>query len=1351
MLTPTTGVTLADYNAAVLAGNATHARLVFPVQDITLTDDNISANGGISLTQILNPDTDLTMGKAVATQVVAQLFNGNVFSGFDWSEEFHLDFGVDIGGDTKWVTVGYYTGKRPDRLKRTETIEFTALDRMTKFDILADDFLDSLTFPATMETIYHSLCTYVGLGYTAGNELADSMAISYSADVFPRGVTCRQLLAWIAEANCCYAKIDSTGNVKLVWFSLQAYSIDEDDYFGIELAENTVTVPDYVRISDSEQSGSGTLYPLTGDELYTILDNPFLLEAAYSEKTAFIDSMLTRFGTVGAYTPTSLNITGNWMVEPGDIMSVGYDNGSIMNMPVFARTLHWTGGGADTYECSGQATRTQVTENAKVKYEEGAKLANKYTVQSGIDITDEGLTVSGGKFVKIVSGGTLDVQSTNFSISSTDKRMKSGRWTFDDKGARYYNGISVDGFEIAEINDMSTIFSGIYYSNDHYSTFDSGEVIINVENVRVSDSVRRKGQFIFYTQYVSENDQYTKFFLPSNGVSDGFRSAIGSLGNPFDSACINGISVRNLVVNSSYTGDSYIGSSSRYFTYGFINGLYANYIHASGEGHHYVKAENTTKNVSVRITVNSNGDSGVYSNGYWDGTQSVEDGKWMVYRDSSGNIKLNGSADYATSAGNADTVDNKHASDFVPITGGVMSGNLEVGKASGNIYLSAANTTTGLYCGLFVLDGQRTQGIYSSGYYDGSSFHSDGKWLIYRNDAGDVLVNGNVAWDNVTGKPSSYTPSSHTHGNIQNGGTLQSSDVTIANGDKLVITDSSDSSKVARASIAFDGSTATKALTQKGTWETFNNYSLPLAASGTRGGVQIGYSENNKKYAVKLDNEKMYVEVPWTDHYAWSDITDKPATATRWPAWSEVTSKPTIPTVDKQTVVMQISRGSDFDPIQSGYFVGMTQQSGIDTNWWHILSMDWSGNDANNWISQLAIPTESRNGIYYRTRQGSSTKAWVKCLDANNYTDYTVKKDGTGASGTWGIGISGNAATATSATSATSAGYITNFKASKYTIAANKGVRIQYPVGAPVYISVQRSNGGGRLLLAGGGYGAEGWVRNDFIALIESQWFEWCLPSSSSISNSIEIKQLQTSGTADVYVWTSGSCTFTEISALSTTANGRQVLNSSNYTSYTVKKDGTGASGTWGINITGNASGNVLKSGDTMTGNLLVQRAGETTVTAKNTNTGISCQLMAEGSGVTHGLWSPGYYTGTNYTINGKWMIVRLSDGTIQVNGNCTGNAATSSATTDSRLSNIMRTIHLVSPGSSSNKVTFTLEDGKSFIGTVASGTVTIFRTGTTLYSNGFTSGFSASLSGNTVTITRSTTTVFVVNGIVIG
>jgi hypothetical protein len=64
-----------------------------------------------------------------------------------------------------------------------------------------------------------------------------------------------------------------------------------------------------------------------------------------------------------------------------------------------------------------------------------------------------------------------------------------------------------------------------------------------------------------------------------------------------------------------------------------------------------------------------------------------------------------------------------------------------------------------------------------------------------------------------------YAAASHSHGNITKTGNISGTAPTIVSGDRVVILDAS------KPGIAngptFDGSTTTKALTPKGTWETF--------------------------------------------------------------------------------------------------------------------------------------------------------------------------------------------------------------------------------------------------------------------------------------------------------------------------------------------------------------------------------------------------------------------------------------------------------------------------------------------------------------------------------------------------
>ena len=64
---------------------------------------------------------------------------------------------------------------------------------------------------------------------------------------------------------------------------------------------------------------------------------------------------------------------------------------------------------------------------------------------------------------------------------------------------------------------------------------------------------------------------------------------------------------------------------------------------------------------------------------------------------------------------------------------------------------------------------------------------------------------------------------------------------------------------------AVDGTAdaTTRFLSKDNTWDV---PVIPLAADGTRGGIQIGYVQNAKNYPVQLSAEKAYVNVPWTDN-----------------------------------------------------------------------------------------------------------------------------------------------------------------------------------------------------------------------------------------------------------------------------------------------------------------------------------------------------------------------------------------------------------------------------------------------------------------------------------------------------
>ena len=85
--------------------------------------------------------------------------------------------------------------------------------------------------------------------------------------------------------------------------------------------------------------------------------------------------------------------------------------------------------------------------------------------------------------------------------------------------------------------------------------------------------------------------------------------------------------------------------------------------------------------------------------------------------------------------------------------------------------------------------------------------------------------------------------------------------------------------------------------------------------------------------------------------------------------------------------------------------VGFTSNDGM------ILSIPWT---STTYGVQMAFDDVHSATVKVRGKS-TSWGNWYTLLHSGNYNNYAPSKTGTGASGTWGINISGNAATATSA------------------------------------------------------------------------------------------------------------------------------------------------------------------------------------------------------------------------------------------------------------------------------------------------------------------------------------------------
>ncbi len=395
--------------------------------DVAITGD------GVKITDILNGDTDYTFGKAVCKQVEMTLFNvDNKFNNFDFTQEFTLQIGVKVGAAFQYVTVGVFKGERPDKV-RGKLIDFTAYDRMQKFEVSASDFIENMTFPVTLGAVFSSLCAAVGvepITTTFTNSTKNFTFNPFSTSDY----TAREVLAWIAEAAGCYARVNADGKVELSTFTTNSYKILKTDRF--EMSESEFETPVIGKLECYTSYGDQLVTAGTGTNTYVISDNPFLYienDTEISSLQPYVNAIFAKASLFPAYSPISVRAEWYPEIKCGDIITVVNDYDEVKTLPIFSQTIKWNGFGKVEYESTGGLTReiepVQQRELEAIKKSMLRDTDLSTAVESYLNTQEGKASITSaveGKFVEVSSGSTITTTTAiEQLIQKTEKGIES--------------------------------------------------------------------------------------------------------------------------------------------------------------------------------------------------------------------------------------------------------------------------------------------------------------------------------------------------------------------------------------------------------------------------------------------------------------------------------------------------------------------------------------------------------------------------------------------------------------------------------------------------------------------------------------------------------------------------------------------------------------------------------------------------------------------------------------------------------------------------------------------------------------------------------------------------------------
>lgn len=500
---------------------------------LSITDKDLWSNG-FKFEDAVSQSGSFDIGAAIVNKLTLQINNfSGKYTDYIWDGArvvcyigLELSTGIEkIRICTMTVTDAPY--------QSTAIISLTCEDSMRKFD---RDYSESkLTYPATRLQIIQDACEVCGVTLQSTRFDNDDFVIQNRPD--DSNITFRQVIAWVAQMGCQWAKCDEYGRLCFGWYEREVpdnfYDLVETPWKDVEgndildtTGEQIITIMQTGITAIQTNGFTPWLYDLeiTGIKVTEYVENSSKNEAKtyQSGKSGYVieisDNKLIQEGSgekicqiiadrcVGLkFRPFTTGALTNIAWEAGDTIAISDRNGKQYKSFLTSVTLN--PGAFEQLECSAKSVsrnkQKQYTLSQQVQAESKKNLKDERTArEKAIEELSQRLSESSGTYTTVETqpdGSNIYYLHNKPQLSDSDIiwKMTAEAWAVSTDGGQHWNGgMTVDGDVIARILTATGVNADWINTGtikaidkDGNTTFlvdvTTGRVIINADSVQI--------------------------------------------------------------------------------------------------------------------------------------------------------------------------------------------------------------------------------------------------------------------------------------------------------------------------------------------------------------------------------------------------------------------------------------------------------------------------------------------------------------------------------------------------------------------------------------------------------------------------------------------------------------------------------------------------------------------------------------------------------------------------------------------------------------------------------------------------------------------------------------------------